>query len=156
MKFRMGFVGLALLALGCGSGGGEPPAPVYPVSGKVTFKGQPVVGADITFHHESTDRSAFGRTDDAGEYKLTTFSANDGAVEGKHGVTISKFEAPVEASAVADIESETYEPPGFNESTDPVTPKSDLPEKYGKEATSGLIAVVNKDAPNSINFELEE
>src|SRR5690606_5861700 len=110
--------------------GAEPPVPVYPVSGKVTYQGQPVSGADITFHHESTDRSAFGRTNDEGEYKLTTFSSNDGAVEGKHGVTIVKFQAPVEAPPVADVESEAYEPPGEGMSTDPVKPKTDLPEKY--------------------------
>src|SRR5690606_32888601 len=91
MKFRLGVVGLAVLALGCGGGEVEPPAPVFPVSGKVTYKGQPVAGADITFHHESGDRSAFGRTNDEGEYKLTTFSSNDGAIEGRHGVTIIKF-----------------------------------------------------------------
>ena len=113
-------------------------------------------GADITFHHESTDRSAFGRTNDEGEYKLTTFSSNDGAVKGKHGVTIVKFQAPVEAPPVADVESEAYEPPGEGMSTDPVKPKTDLPEKYSKEATSGLIAVVNADAPNTIDFELED
>jgi len=156
MKFRLGVVGLAVLALGCGGGEVEPPAPVFPVSGKVTYKGQPVAGADITFHHESGDRSAFGRTNDEGEYKLTTFSSNDGAIEGRHGVTIIKFQAPAEAPAIADIESEDYQPPGFNESTVPAKLKTDLPEKYGQEATSGLIAVVNADAPNTVNFELED
>lgn len=156
MKLQSGIIGLVVVSLGCGSGAQETPVPVFPVTGKVTYMGQPVVGADIIFHHESSDRSSFGRTDDQGEYQMTTFSANDGAVDGKHGVTIVKFEAPTEVAVVADTESDAYEPPGFNKSTDAVTPKTSLPEKFAQQATSGLIAVVNVDTPNKIDFDLKK
>ena len=140
--------------LGCGGEAG-PPIPIYPVSGKLTYQGQPVVGADITFHNQEADRSAFGRTDDQGEYQLTTFSSNDGAVPGKSVVTITKFEPPPVASPVAAMESEHYVPPGMGQSTDPPRPKSSFPEKFGDAQTSGLIGVVNADGPNTINFDLK-
>lgn len=145
---------VVLTALGCGSGDEGPPVPVHPVTGTVTFQGQPVVGADITFYNEAEKRSAFGRTNDKGEYQLTTFSANDGAVAGKHVVTIAKYAAPAAASEVAPVESEAYVPPTMNQSTDPPKADAGLPEKYASQETSGLIAVVNADAPNKIDFTL--
>jgi hypothetical protein len=140
--------------MGCG-GSDAPPMPVYPVTGVVKYKGQPVKGADITFFNKEADRSAFGRTDDEGEYQLTTFSSNDGAVAGKSIVTITKFEAPP-ASTAASVESEEYVPPGIGQSTSPPPPKSSFPEKYGSQETSGLVAVVNADAPNKIDFDLKD
>lgn len=129
--------------------------PVYKVTGKVTFKGQPVANADVTFSNKDHNRSAFGRTNEDGEYELTTFQANDGAVAGKHSVFITKLQPPADTPAIAPIESEQYIPPGVGVSTDPVKPKSDIPEKYGAEATSGLIAVVNEDNNNVANFDLK-
>ena len=159
MRHRFFCIALPLICIsslvGCGSDGGEPPEKTYPVSGTITLNGKPIVGADVTFINDESDRSAFGRTNDQGEYQLTTFSSNDGAVEGKHAVTIVKFEAPPKQSKVADINSEAYVPPGFNESTDPVKPESSIPDKYASQETSGLIAVVNKEGENKIDFKLE-
>jgi hypothetical protein len=145
----------AITALGC-SAKKVSPAPVYPVTGIVTYKGQPVVGADITFSSDAENRSAFGRTDEKGKYRLTTFSANDGAVAGKHVVTIVKIEPPAAAPILPNVESPEYVPPGLGEDTSPAPPKSEFPEKYGKQQTSGLIAVVNADAPNDIDFNLTD
>lgn len=145
-----------LLVAGCGGSGGEPPEPVYKVSGVVMFKGNPVVGADITFMNTEKNRSAFGKTDDQGEYRLTTFSSNDGAVEGKSVVTISKFVSAAPPEPVADIESEAYVPPGYGpEPEDPNDTKSDIPQKYASQETSGLVAVVGT-GENRIDFDLEE
>jgi hypothetical protein len=140
---------------GCGSADLSSPVPVYPVRGTVTYQGEPVVGADVTFINAESDYSAFGRTNDAGEYQLTSFSANDGAAEGRYAVTIAKIVAPT-TSTVADVESEAYQPPGFNESTDPVPTKSSVPAKYQSQETSGLIAVVNAKDSNQINFDLTD
>lgn len=151
-------VGFGLLVqCGCSGGGGKsaPPAAVFPVSGKVTYKGNPVVGADVTFTNEEAKRSAFGRTNDRGEYRLTTFSSNDGAVPGKHIVTIVKFE-PAPQVVQPDESSTDYVPPGFGQSTAPPPPKSTFPEKYGNAATSGLIAMVNAEGGNVVNFDLTD
>jgi hypothetical protein len=147
----------ALIALGCSSRKAGP-VPVHEVSGVVTYKGQPVVGADLTFFNKELDRSAFGRTDEQGRYRLTTFSINDGAVAGKHIVTIAKSETPAVAPVIPDVESPEYMPPGLGESSMPAQepPKSSFPEKYGSQETSGLIAVVDADAPNEIDFKITD
>jgi len=146
---------LIIAAPGCG-GGSKPPAPVFPVSGSVKYKGKPIVGADVTFFNAEANRSAFGRTDDKGEYQLTTFSAHDGAVAGKSVVTIAKVEVQEVTTPVASVDSPDYQPPGLNQSTNPVKPKSSLPAKYASQETSGLTAVVNTDAPNELDFDLKD
>jgi hypothetical protein len=141
---------------GCGgttAGGSDP---VFPVSGVITFNNQPVVGADVTFFNADKDRSAFGRTNDKGEYKLTTFIVNDGAVEGKSAVTIVKYAATVPTTPEADVESEAYELPEVAEAKAPPKPKSEIPARYGDQATSGLIAIVNPEGVNTIDFKLDK
>lgn len=147
--------GLSMLA-GCGGSAKRGAADVYPVTGKVLFKGKPLVGADVTFFNEEKNRSAFGRTNDQGVYKLTTFTSNDGAVDGKQLVTIVKVEAPPAPAKVVSVDSPEYQPPGFNQSDAPPPPKSSFPAKYGDRNTSGLVAVVNADGPNTIDFDLSE
>lgn len=158
MRYSFWSLSLCCLAmLGCGSGGRETPVPVYPVTGVVTYNGKPVVGADITFFSADGDRSAFGRTDNEGRYRLSTFSSNDGAIEGRHLVTIVKVNVPTrQAEPVAPIDSEAYVPPEEGVSTSPPPPKSEVPEKYASQETSGLTAIVNADGNNEINFELTD
>jgi hypothetical protein len=146
---------LGIVAVGCGSPAKKGSEPVYPVSGVITRGGRPVAGADVTFYNAEKNRSAFGRTNDQGAYKLTTFSSNDGAVEGSHVVTILKLAVAAERAPVADLESEAYMPPSFGESTEPAAPKSELPERYAGQGTSGLTATIRTDGPNEINFDLE-
>ena len=144
------------LLAGCGGGAVQTPVPVYPVSGVVTFKGKPLAGADVTFTSETADRSAFGRTDSDGRYRLTTFSSNDGAVEGKQSVMISKYTPPVVTTPEPEVTSTDYQPPGYGPEPAPPAPTSDIPAKYSKPETSGLLAVVNAQGANEINFELTE
>jgi len=142
------------LFVGCSSSV-APPLPVFKVTGKVTYKGEPVVGADIMFRCDEVNRSAFGRTNAEGVYKLTTFSANDGAVAGKHGVSIVLVPPSTPTAPIASIESDDYAPPGEGESTDPQPVASTLPETYKDPATSGLIAVIEAGRENVQNFDLE-
>jgi hypothetical protein len=130
---------------------------VYPVKGTITHNGQPVVGADITFFNSEANRSAFGRTNDQGQYQLTTFSSNDGAVAGKHLVTITKVEVPPPTAAEPTVDSESYAPPGIGESAAPEPPKSSFPAKYGDPTTSGLVAVVSAETSNDkVDFTLTD
>jgi len=144
---------LTMTLSGCGGEKVNRP-PVFKVTGKVTLSGKPVVNADVTFIHDETKRAAFGKTNDQGIYKLTTFAANDGAVEGKHSIKVVDIPPPATTPAIADTESPEYQPPGIGQDTMP-KPKSNLPAKYSDPATSGLFGVVNADGgENVIDLEL--
>lgn len=108
----------------------------------------------MTFFNQEQKRSAFGKTNDEGEYSLTTFTIKDGAVEGNHAVTVAKYIQQVEEAPVADIESEAYEPPRLGYEPPAKKPESGLPEKFANAATSGLTATVTADGPNEFNFDL--
>ena len=144
-----------IVTVGCGSQDRTGSDPVYPVSDVVSYRGKPVAQADVTFFNAEKNRSAFGKTNENGEFKLTTFSANDGAVEGQHVVTVVKIAQSAETTPAAPLESEAYVPPGIGQSTEPKPPKSDLPEKYADQATSGLTAAVKTDGPNVVKLDLE-
>jgi hypothetical protein len=74
---------LLLLALaGCGGGAG-----VVPVSGTLTYKGQPVKNAYVDFTPEN-GRPSWGLTDDQGKFTLEYDAKNKGAVPGKHKVSV--------------------------------------------------------------------
>ncbi len=59
----------------------------FPVSGKVTFKGQRVPKGSITFQPDKGQPSV-GEIESDGTYKLSTFAQGDGAVPGHHRVFI--------------------------------------------------------------------
>ena len=78
---------LCLTALGCGGDGKLPRASV---TGKVTYKGKPVIGAAVSFLPETPGwRSAVGKTDDQGRYVLGTYDPDDGAPVGPCKVALS-------------------------------------------------------------------
>lgn len=161
---KKAFIPFTLLAAltGCGGESTKSKEPVYPVNGIVTYKGTPVVGADITFANEAGTRGAFGRTNEEGKFKLSTFGANDGAVAGKHIVTISKAKVAAAAPAkVADTFSPNYEPPKPLTEADPAfrapaQAPGEIPLKFADPKLSGLIVVVNSDAPNEVKFDLTD
>lgn len=74
-----------LVGLGCSGS-----ANLHPVSGVVTLEGKPLANTRVTFNPtDSAGRMAFGQTDSEGQFKLTTFNHNDGALPGQYKVTIS-------------------------------------------------------------------
>lgn len=82
------------VVLGCGSSG---PA-LYEVTGKVTYQGDPVPGATITFQPER-GRTSVGVTDDAGNYFLRYTKDRNGAIPGKHKVFLSFDTRPSDEAA---------------------------------------------------------
>ena len=152
------FAALLLFVAGCG-GGAERPE-IAPVSGRVTYQGQSVEGAKVTFRTEGSPRVGTGITNADGEYKLTTFDTNDGAVVGEHRVTIAKFE-----QEAASAESEGYDPenPGaaygqqmMSAASGKDKRESQLPAKYADPATTPLTRTVVAGEENVFNFELED
>ena len=90
-RFLSGIACVCLVACsGCGKAEPEQVA-VYPASGTVTFKGQPMPGAFIALHPKTpvdnvpTPRADVGKD---GNFKVSTFAGGDGAPEGTYVVTI--------------------------------------------------------------------
>ena len=83
-------LGFALvLGLGCG------PGKFAPVSGTVTMNGKPLAGALVIFSPIAKEGSidagpgSSGKTNDKGEYTLTSDTGRTGALVGKHRVSVS-------------------------------------------------------------------
>lgn len=91
---------VAVIGAGCGEGT-LPRKTVYPVSGKVTMLGAPLIEATVTFGPLDGQPLAYGKTNDAGEYKLTTYSSNDGAAVGNYSVIVTKSVAGASGGAAA-------------------------------------------------------
>jgi hypothetical protein len=146
---------VCMAILGCNrGGGGSSGPPVYPVTGVVKLKGQPVVGADIIFSLKDGSASSFGRTDANGKYELTTRKSSDGALPGDYLVAISKTDDAAQAQTfVPQEDSKNYNPFVGKNPTPRPPPKSGIPEKYGNVKTSGLTARVGTEK-NTIDFDL--
>lgn len=149
-----------LLAVTCcqlaGCSRSDKPA-TYPVHGSVVYRGKPLSGAAVAFLAPGSPRVATGKTDDAGNFQLTTFEPNDGAVPGTHEVTVKKY--------VTDPPPLPAVPPGGE--ADPAvearytmdmarwleTAKFAIPEKYTDRTQSGLRFEV-KEGENDFKIEL--
>lgn len=147
------WIALAGLAIGgsqgC-SGGAKDDANGRAATGKVTYQGNPVEGASVTFRGPSV--SAFGLTDAEGKYKLRTGSGERVPL-GTYQVSIVKKESPPVSTASTD--QENYVPPDPNAPPAPA-PKDLLPAKYGDAAQSGLTATVTADGKNEFDFSLSD
>jgi hypothetical protein len=78
--------------------------PVYPVKGRVTFKGEPMPHAVVTFFPVGQPFAqalkSRATADADGYYELTTYELKDGAPEGEYGVTLYVPPAPPEPYAL--------------------------------------------------------
>jgi len=126
----------------------------YPVSGTVTYKGEPLAKGAISFYATGTgneSRGAFG-TIANGKYTLSTQSDGDGAFPGDYVVSINAKQADLSAaeknagggSARQDDVLKAYK-----------NAKSPIPQKYEIPESSGLKAKVEARS-NTFNFELTD
>jgi len=132
-----------LVLVGCGQKGPK----MAKVVGTVTVNGEPVAKANVVFAPESGQRVASGGTDDEGNFELGTFAIDDGAIVGKHRVTIiarGPLRLPPEGT------------PGRGMPGGPTFPGLPLiAERYFDAGTSDLTADVEDRRVNEINFDLE-
>jgi hypothetical protein len=139
LKSRGGWLlllAVATVAAGCGR------RDMGAVTGRVTFGGQPVPEAVVSFFPKNRPMSA-GKTDADGRFVLQTFRKGDGAFLGACKVTIFPF-----------LEGEEP-PPGSTAPPDkPLEERGDIPEVYWSPATSPLTADVVAGKSNQFNFEL--
>ena len=131
-------IAIAAASLACGC---SRQTPAYPVSGRVTLDGKPLVDAQISFR-PAQGPEAFGVLDGEGRYRLSTRAAGDGAVAGTHAVTVSQL--------TVGLALEPGVPPRLERPTPGVMP---VPEKYLRAETSGLSATVAPGV-NTFDFNL--
>jgi hypothetical protein len=62
---------------------------IVPVTGTLTYKGQPVPNAYVDFIPED-GRPSWGETDEQGRFKLNYDVKHDGAIVGKHKVSVRR------------------------------------------------------------------
>lgn len=143
---RLGFVAAALtiLAAGCSGGGIGGTAPV---SGKVTYNGQAVEGAVVSFIGVGDgSRVATAVSGADGAYELTTADTK-GALPGKYAVTVTKTET-------AEGQAQSMEEAAKSLAPAP-TSKALLPAKYATAAQSPLQFEV-KSGSNTIDLPLAD
>lgn len=148
MKTSIRFLFVFMLPLivaitGCGADG----IAVNSVTGMVTYKGQPVSDALVSFVPTQENRGASGMTGADGTFILLTQGATqNGAMLGEYEVWIEKI-VPVDASgkALPPAEPQPYRPDAPASSEQRPIMKSLLPKKYdGSEGKSPIIQSVTK------------
>src|SRR5262249_53083900 len=136
--------------LGCGDDTGL--ATRYPVTGRVTYKGEPVKRGLITFTPDQTDGRAATGTVENGNYALTTLADRDGALPGSYKVSLTAREADF-TQVVANAKGGPAKQKDVAQANREA--KYLIPAKYGSIQTSGLSAKV-EERPNQYNFDLTD
>jgi hypothetical protein len=131
----------------------------YPVSGTVTYKGQPLAKGEITLMPtDPAGRGGVGVITD-GAYQITTQTPNDGAFPGDYNVLVTALDIDKSAADAATKKSaekakvEASQPDQAAMAKALATAKSSIPTKYGQVASSGLKAKVEQKS-NTFNFDL--
>ena len=164
-----------VLAAGCSDSGLK----LGRVSGKVTYKGQPVQGGIVSFMPDEAKGTvgppASGAIGSDGSYTMSTNSSGDGALVGYHKVAVVGVDPnPVNPGAAVDPESN---PEGYMEAKaksaaaarvggarkqeDVFTDRAGqkyryvVPKKFANPEESGIIAKVDRGS-NTLNIAIDE
>lgn len=167
---------VSLLATGCGPPNASEGC--VPVSLTVTYKGQPVEGAQVTFNAVGDGaRTCQGTTDNSGRAVIGTFSTDDGALPGSYKVSVSKSTETAGSSAgmgdpsLVDRDAAagltkggptSFQDPaaGYLKQLDAQgnikEAGSTLPSKYANIDSSGLSFTVQGPSANDFTVDLED
>jgi hypothetical protein len=119
---------------------------IYPVTVRVSMPdGQPAEGALVAFHPDpvassedgAKSTSAVGKVAADGTCQLTTHTPGDGAVAGRHRVTV----APPPVTKIEDIQK--------------ANKAAQIPSRYLRPETSNLEFAVTPDGPNEFEIKIE-
>ena len=110
----------------------------------------------------SAARAATGVTDSEGNFKLSTFGANDGAVAGQHKITVTKADPNAAASSAGSADDAAGDPLAMTsmmqqeEEAAEDGPKPLIPLKYADSNSSGLSESVSESGENVFVLQLAD
>jgi hypothetical protein len=150
-RVRINFVaGLALVAFTVAGCSGEAPPDTVPVSGKVTYKGNPVTSGQVLFQpmqavgEAATTglvRPAVGTIGSDGRYSMKSFGEGEGVLPGEYEVAVISY----------------ADEPTPEEYAEGAVRKLAIPERYTNGKTSGLKRqVAAGDKPHVYDIELRD
>lgn len=141
------FVLAAGLVWGCGGDGKQPLAPLV---GTVHYKGQPVVGAHLSFlPDDKTLRPAVAKTDEQGRFRFETYEPRDGAAVGPGKIAISLRGPNKPLKSVPGLGEAALE--HLSEVGDPL-----IPLKYFDPEKSGITVEVKRGRENRLDIVLTD
>ncbi len=145
LGFAVCFIIAGSLA-GCGDEGN---GVLVPVTGKVTYKGQPLTRGEVNFIPEQAgSRGARGTIGEDGHFTLSSYGVNDGAHPGKYKVTIVSRgdDLPIPAKKKGRMMEEDMQGSG----------KLLIPQKYTQPMTSGLSKEIAVEGEHDFTFDLTD
>lgn len=119
--------------------------PVVPVKGIVIYQGVPLSGAKVILHSTTEKLSAYSSTNELGEFILTTYEDQDGAVPGDAVLTVTKMET-----------QETPHPEDPNLGPIEVQEIWHTPKVYADPQTSPLKVTIPAGGTNNLLVELKQ
>jgi hypothetical protein len=131
-----------IIVAGC-SNNSDRDAGTVPVSGKVTYNGQPLEGATITFISDTGSTPGAAMSGPGGVYTLRV-------KPGSYTITVSKL------SGVVDTREMTMEEAMANANKPVEEPKETLPPKYQSPTESGLKFEVKQSGENKFDVPLTD
>ena len=144
-----------LFGVGCGGSTGQPKT--VPASGTVLYKGEPVEGATVSFWAKKAPRAASGVSNARGDFSLSLFGANDGAIAGENTITVTKAatgEKPVSNLDMLNNPGALANSSAARGTGAQEAPKNLIPEKYSNQETSILRETVTEKGPNKFVLQL--
>ncbi len=138
---RLGVI-ISLVAAGCDSG-----PKLVPASGTVTLKNKPIPAADVIFVPEAGGAPVIGRTDEQGQFSLTT-DGKLGAYAGAYKVALTAVRQKREVDEAEAVTMTNAQIAANHESL--------IPIKFNNTISSGLTATVSDNpAENEFTFQLK-
>ena len=144
---------VALGAIGLAGCGGSTMPKIYPATGTVTWKGEPLADATVSFV-PSVGAPSDGKTDAQGKFTIMT-NGKPGARAGACKVTVSKFAGAAPSMPAAPKPEDMMKM--YEKKKKGEVEKGEIPAKFGRPDTSGLSAeVTTEGAKNVFNFDLKD